>query len=189
MRTPARLPLLAFSILSFGLVACGSSGGPANAPTPDGSLSEGGCAGSCGAEAMADAPSPDSAEPDASVSDADAGPAPDGSLGDAAVLDASRDSQGPDGPAVDGGRLDGSTFVCGSVNPVSCAAGTEYCLIVPSNPGELPMPLNTCEALTVLPCFSTNAGCNCTNLPLEVDAGGCRCLPSDASSGLTIDCF
>jgi hypothetical protein len=176
--------IFVLAILSIGLWACGSSGGSGpDASTPDASPDDSSCvdggAGSrCDAEA---APSPN----------VDASTGLDGSVADAAALDSGRDSQESDGTSPDGGALDGSTFVCGSVHPVTCAEGTQYCMITPSNQGELPMPVNTCEALGALPCFSTNAGCNCGNVPLDAGAGSCRCLESDASPALalTIDCF
>jgi hypothetical protein len=191
MQTAGRRTVLA--ILSVGLGACGSSGGspPPNVSTPDASQSASSCADSgpdsaCGAEPMADAQAPNA---DASSAIVDAGAGPNGPVGDAAALDSGRDSQGSDGPSMDGGPLDGSTFACGSSNPATCVAGAEYCMISPSNHGELPVPVNSCEALAALPCFSTSVGCHCSDLPLDADASGCRCLESDASSALTIDCF
>jgi hypothetical protein len=170
MEVAARLSVLA---VLFGLWACGSSAGP-DGSTPEASPGDS----SGGIDAIADGHS----------TGEDAGPGPDTSVGDAAALDASPDAQEGDGPLGDGNSLDASTFVCGKgITAKSCTTGTEYCLSW-STGGELPMLIGSCKALAPLPCASTSTGCNCSNLPPEVDASSCQCSVSDASSALTLDC-
>jgi hypothetical protein len=186
MRATAYFPILA--IFAVELWACGSSDDTqASASSPDGSLS--------------DSPIPDgnatmpteAAAGDAVALAMDAGGGIDADggaealVGDSATLDSSRDSQAGDGPTTDTGLLDGPSFGCGYPRVTTCVAGMEYCFVYLSG-GELPMRVGYCTSLTTVPCSSASEGCNCNNLPLELDASGCTCNTADAAGGLTLDC-
>jgi hypothetical protein len=110
---------------------------------------------------------------DAASSTADGEAGTDALTGDSASHDA-QDAGGP-------------TFACTGMSTSYCATGTEFCSIHWSS-GELPLATVSCETLTNLPCFSTNAGCNCQNLAAEIDASGCTCSTADGGSELTLTC-
>lgn len=186
MRTTSYFPILA--ILVVALSACGSSDDTqANSSSPDGSLT--------------DSPNPDgnaTSPTDARAGDAvalatDAGGGIDADggaealVGDSATLDSSRDSQASDSPITDTSPLDGPSFGCGFPRVTTCVTGVEYCIVYLSG-GELPMPVGYCMSLATVPCFSASEGCNCSNLPLELDASGCTCSTADAAGGLILDC-